>query len=227
MLDPLQAVLRLALSAALGSLIGWERERHGRAAGLRTHMLLAMGCTLVTLVSFSVAGGSAGYDPGRIASSVMTGIGFLGAGVIIRQGINVLGLTTAASIWVTAGIGLAVGAGLYIEAVGASVLTVAVLIPLRALEARLVRKEVRESLKLDFEGAAVSISAVKTALAAYGIEIRSYGLTRGRSTAGSEKPERLSYELVLKCPDDVELDAATTALMDTFRGSGLVRASWT
>jgi Uncharacterized membrane protein len=96
----------LALAWLLGGLIGWQREAQQRAAGLRTHMLVCGGSCLLSLVSFGGLG-----DPGRIAAQVVTGIGFLGAGVILRRGLSVRGLTTAATIWVVSGIGIAVGVG--------------------------------------------------------------------------------------------------------------------
>jgi putative Mg2+ transporter-C (MgtC) family protein len=100
--------LALALSVVLGGLVGLERELHGHPAGLRTHILVCLGSTLITLVSVRVTETGKG-DPGRIAAQIVTGIGFLGAGAIIRDGAAIRGLTTAASIWTTAGIGLAVG----------------------------------------------------------------------------------------------------------------------
>ena len=95
----------LSLAWALGGIIGYQREAQGRAAGLRTHMLVCGGACLLTRVGLSLG------DPGRIAAQIVTGIGFLGAGVILRRGVSVRGLTTAATIWVVAGIGIATGAG--------------------------------------------------------------------------------------------------------------------
>ncbi len=109
---PLWMGLALLLSVVLGGLIGLERELHGHPAGLRTHILVAVGATLLTLVSVNlVSPDGARSDPGRIAAQIVVGIGFLGAGAIIREGASIRGLTTAASIWTTAAIGLAVGAG--------------------------------------------------------------------------------------------------------------------
>lgn len=104
-----EMVLRLLVSLLLGSLIGMERETHGRPAGLRTHTLVCVGSTLFTMCSYVIAGPYG--DPGRVAAQIVTGIGFLGAGTIIHQGSVVRGLTTAASIWAVAAIGLAVGIG--------------------------------------------------------------------------------------------------------------------
>lgn len=103
--------LALGISVVLGGLVGLERELHGHPAGLRTHILVCLGATLITLVSVRMSETGRGGDPGRIAAQIVAGIGFLGAGAIIREGATIRGLTTAASIWTTAGIGLAVGIG--------------------------------------------------------------------------------------------------------------------
>lgn len=110
-----QAFLRILVALFLGGLIGWERETHDRPAGFRTHILVAVGSALLMLVSINMAGSfpESNVDPGRIAAQVVSGIGFLGAGTIIREGISVKGLTTAASLWSVAAIGLATGGGYY------------------------------------------------------------------------------------------------------------------
>ena len=109
---------RLALAAALGAVVGFERELREREAGLRTHLLVSLGSALFTIVSAYGVDGlqlrprpGLGYDPTRIAAQIVTGIGFLGAGAILRQGTLVRGLTTAASLWVVAAIGMAAGPG--------------------------------------------------------------------------------------------------------------------
>ncbi len=123
----LEMVLRLLLAAALGAIIGYQRERAGKQAGLRTHILISVGAALICLLS--IYGFGAASDPARVAAGVVVGVGFLGAGVILhRQGGIVAGLTTAATIWVVAGIGLAAGAGLYIVAAVATALVLGVLI---------------------------------------------------------------------------------------------------
>ena len=108
----LEMFLRLLLAAALGAGIGFQRERAGKSAGIRTYSLICIGSALFTIVS---ALGFLGADPSRIAAGIVVGIGFLGAGTIMRRGEGILeGLTTAATIWVVAGIGLAAGAGMYV-----------------------------------------------------------------------------------------------------------------
>jgi putative Mg2+ transporter-C (MgtC) family protein len=133
-----EELLRVAVAAALGGAVGLERELRDREAGFRTHMLVAVGSALFTLVSaygfrdFLVHGGSVvRADPTRIAAQIVTGIGFLGAGAIIRQGLSIRGLTTAATLWVVAAIGLAAGAGYYSAAVITTLLALFSLWPLR------------------------------------------------------------------------------------------------
>jgi putative Mg2+ transporter-C (MgtC) family protein len=142
-----ESLLRLALAAALGGLIGVEREIREREAGLRTHMLVALGSALFTIVSaygfhaFLNSGQSVvRADPTRIAAQIVTGIGFLGAGAIIRQGLSVRGLTTAATLWVVAAIGLAAGAGYYSAAVITTALVLISLWPLRIAAYKLLHR---------------------------------------------------------------------------------------
>ncbi|MEK7083835.1 MAG: MgtC/SapB family protein, partial [Patescibacteria group bacterium] len=103
----------LLLALLLGALIGWQREHIGKAAGLRTYALVSFGSALFTILSMQAIGDA---DPGRVAAQILTGIGFIGAGVIIHKHDNVEGLTTAAGLWATSAVGMAVGAGWYIHA---------------------------------------------------------------------------------------------------------------
>ena len=128
----IDVLLRLLLAAALGALLGLEREYRRKPAGLRTNILIALGSALFALVSIEI--GRAGGTPDRIAAQIVTGIGFLGAGAILRGRGNVHGLTTAATIWVNAAIGVAAGAGLFAVASLAAGLTLAVLVLLPPLE---------------------------------------------------------------------------------------------
>ena len=134
---------RLAISCLLGGAIGLERDMHGRAAGLRTNMLVSLGSALFMLISETVAllysanlAGATGLrvDPSRIAAQIITGIGFLGAGAIIKEGINVRGLTTSACLWLSAGIGMACGAGLFELAVVVTLIGLFTLVVLNRLE---------------------------------------------------------------------------------------------
>jgi putative Mg2+ transporter-C (MgtC) family protein len=130
MLTDGQIILRLVLTAFLSGLIGLERQAHKRTAGLRTHILVALGSCLIMLTSlyvFDIYKGIANIDPARIAAGVITGIGFLGAGTIIRDNEGIRGLTTAASLWVVAGIGLACGCGFLNASIYTTVLALVVL----------------------------------------------------------------------------------------------------
>ena len=138
-----EALARLALAAGLGGAIGIERELRDRYAGLRTHLLVSLGSALFTLVSAYAwtgfkFGNGVSYDPTRIAAQVVTGIGFLGAGAIMRQGISVHGLTTAATLWMSAAVGMTAATGFYAVAALATAVTLIVLWPLRIFERRYI-----------------------------------------------------------------------------------------
>jgi putative Mg2+ transporter-C (MgtC) family protein len=133
MIDPsIVMFLKLLISLLLGAMVGLEREWRKKPAGLRTHMLVSMGACLFTIVSIS----SFGADPARVASGIVTGIGFIGAGTIMASKAHIKGVTTAATLWIVAAIGLAVGAELYVPAVIASIFVFLVL-QLRRLEGAL------------------------------------------------------------------------------------------
>jgi len=143
-----EELLRIVLAAGLGAAVGLERELREHEAGLRTHMLVAVGSALFTLVSaygfgefFAQTGPVVPVDPTRIAAQIVTGIGFLGAGAIIRQGMNVRGLTTAATLWAVAAIGLASGAGYYFGAVATTVVVLIALWPVKILAKQLLGRE--------------------------------------------------------------------------------------
>ncbi|MDI6758318.1 MAG: MgtC/SapB family protein [Candidatus Omnitrophota bacterium] len=132
-----QIIWRLVLTIILSGFIGLERQLHRRTAGLRTHILVSLGSCLIMLTSlyvFDIYRAYTPVDPARIAAGVITGIGFLGAGTIIREKEGIKGLTTAASLWVAAGIGLAVGCGFLNAAIYTAILTLVVLLLLRYLE---------------------------------------------------------------------------------------------
>jgi putative Mg2+ transporter-C (MgtC) family protein len=134
-----QFAQHLLVALLAGAVIGTERTFHGRAAGFRTHALVAMASAMLMLLTLSETrwvspGDAVRMDPTRMAQGIMTGIGFLGAGVIFKEGINVRGLTTAASIWTTAAVGILMGVGLFAEGALATVLTVGVLSVFRSIE---------------------------------------------------------------------------------------------
>jgi putative Mg2+ transporter-C (MgtC) family protein len=153
--EPWNLLIRILVAAAFGGVLGVERDIHGRGAGLRTHLLVSAGAALFMILSTHVAafdvlipsGFSKVTDPGRIAAQIITGIGFLGAGVILKEGITIRGLTTAACLWIAAAIGMAAGAGLYVIATTVTVLALFTLVVLRQLE-RFYRKDIYRDLEV-------------------------------------------------------------------------------
>ncbi|GAB4483985.1 MAG: MgtC/SapB family protein [Thermodesulfovibrionales bacterium] len=137
-----EIIVRLLLGTLLGGIIGFERQAHGRAAGFRTQLLVCVACVLLMLISEGYQQQGAAWprpDPLRIAAGAMTGVGFLGAGVILKIGVSVQGLTTAACIWIVSAIGLAVGAGQYVAALTGFAITFTALWLLRIAETRMPR----------------------------------------------------------------------------------------
>ena len=167
-LSTAEALLRLLIAAGLGGAVGLERELRDHEAGFRTHLIVSLGACVFTLVSayawtdwkFSNASGLV-FDPTRIAAQIVTGIGFLGAGAIIVRGISVRGLTTAATLWVVAAIGMAAGTGYYVVAVGAAALVLVSLGPLKLVSSRLVSRvrpeEAELGIRLAPEGEATRV----------------------------------------------------------------------
>jgi len=200
-----EVVVRLLLTVVLCGLIGLERETRDQAAGFRTHILLGLGAALFTLVSaygfpeFTRAALESGgrgvqFDPTRIAAQVVTGVGFLGAGAIIRQGLDVRGLTTAASLWAAAAIGLASGAGFYFGGAATTAVVLAALYLLRGVRAYFVSRfrTAFGVLWVHFADPASEISSVVEIIENRGVRIR--------STDAEIEDGRASYSLQLRIP---------------------------
>lgn len=132
--------LRLLVAAILGALVGLEREIHERPAGMRTHLLVSLGSAGFTVLSIA-AFTAPGADPGRIAAQIVSGIGFLGAGAILKEGATVRGLTTAASLWAVAAVGMAAGAGAWVIAITVTAIAIISLWPLRLVTERMIGRE--------------------------------------------------------------------------------------
>lgn len=181
MLTEWTITFRLILAAVLSGMIGFEREFHGRAAGFRTHILLCVGSTLVMLTSmhiFDLYYGKVAVDPARIAAGVITGIGFLGAGTIMHARSSVKGLTTAASLWVVAGIGLAVGSGLYYGSVLTTFLTIVTLMLFSRLEHAMIRKDWYRTLIVETKEGIDQLKNIREVLGEYRTDITDFEITR-------------------------------------------------
>lgn len=183
--DALQLGLlgRLMLAALLGGLIGLERELRAKPAGLRTNLLICMGSALLMEISVAVAGLGEGLpraegtrvvgDPGRIAAQIVSGIGFLGAGTILQSRGSIIGLTTAATIWVVAAIGMAVGSQAYVEAIGSAVLVVFTLVLLGRLEDALIRRQRTHRYSMTLEASPGALEVVEVIFREAGLKVES------------------------------------------------------
>lgn len=176
---------KLLVAAILGGIIGWERERRGRPAGLRTHILVCVGVTLMMVVSEHIfekyktfaSDSIIRVDPARIAAQVVTGIGFLGAGTIMRLKTTVRGLTTAASLWVVAGIGLAIGSGCYAPAVFTTMLALVALLLVPLFERNLKRDKYR-TLKVCISGSEPLFAPILAILKKNSMDMQHYEFER-------------------------------------------------
>jgi putative Mg2+ transporter-C (MgtC) family protein len=181
----LEIIFRLVLASILGGFIGLEREIHGREAGVRTYLLVSLGSALIMVISeylfFKYGGKIPGdifkVDPGRIAAQAITGIGFLGAGVIIRYKDSIRGLTTAACMWVVCAIGLAIGSGYYLFGSITAAITILSLIGLKIFEKRLTKDWYREMVIVskDLEG---QFDRIQKIIDQYNFKIVSFGLRK-------------------------------------------------
>lgn len=176
---------KLLAAAVLGGILGWERERRGRPAGLRTHILVCIGVALMMIVSeymfekYNTLGADSimRVDPARIAAQVVTGIGFLGAGTIMRFRTMVRGLTTAASLWTVAGIGLAVGSGCYLPAILTTILALIALLLLPLFE-REIKRDKYKTLRLSISGTEFSLTPLLDMLKKNSMVLQHYGFER-------------------------------------------------
>jgi putative Mg2+ transporter-C (MgtC) family protein len=183
MLNDWVVIFRLILAAVLSGIVGFEREFHGRAAGFRTHILLCVGSTLIMITSvhiFDVYSGRTPIDPARLAAGVVTGIGFLGAGTIMQYKASVRGLTTAASLWVVTGIGLAVGSGLYFGSIATTALAVITLMFFGRVEHAMIRKDWYKTVIIESKDGLEQLKRVREILAEYAADITNFEVERSK-----------------------------------------------
>lgn len=200
-------VIRLALAAFCGGVIGYQRERKDRPAGFRTHILVSLGSALFMLVSVYNFG--VPTDPTRIAAQVVTGIGFLGAGTIIRQGNYIVGLTTAASLWSVSAVGLAAGAGYYLAAVSGAIMIFFVLSFFKVLESRLVSRRHEYLLTMTADASPHLARSVNSLLTKEGYEIIAVDKTKSpdghvRFVYEFRAPTRIGAESALERISELE-----------------------
>jgi putative Mg2+ transporter-C (MgtC) family protein len=191
-------LLKILVAALLGGMIGMERDKHGRAAGLRTHLLVSLGAAVFTILSEIVARRAMadGFmaDPGRISAQIVTGIGFLGAGVILKSGVNVRGLTTAACLWTAAAIGMTAGSGLFLLAAVVTAVALVSLILLKRFE-KFYRKDSYRVLTV-VTGLDVSASQIIEAVQRKHLQVLSCDIMRDFETERAEA--RLSIRIYHK-----------------------------
>src|SRR5215204_6047598 len=210
-----EVVLRLVLASLLCGAIGFEREVRDQPAGFRTHILLGLGAALFTLVSAygfepftraALGSGGLQFDPTRIAAQIVAGVGFLGAGAIIRQGRDVRGLTTAASLWATSAIGMAVGAGYLFGAAAATVLAMATLYALRRFRSSVISPLRLDSagLELDLKDRGSSPANALQLLRRHNVSIRSMDAEIGE--------ERVCYRLQVRVNPSADVHAVLAEL---------------
>ena len=207
-LNEFDMVIRLVLGFTAGAIIGFERSSRHQVAGLRTHILIATGSTLLMLLSIwlpqeftSVKNG----DPGRIAAQVVSGIGFLGAGAIVRLGNNIRGLTTAASLWLIAAVGLAIGAGMFAAAAAAELLSLITLFVLDFVEKRFFPSERNKVLELHYKNSNPDTTIALETLKNFGIRPQSMDVNQG---AGKGTILRL----LVSIPDSTDISSLAKAL---------------
>ncbi len=210
---------RLLLVVFLSGIIGFERERHGRAAGFRTHILVAVGSCLMMMTGLYLMetfAGHGGIDPTRLAAQVVSGIGFLGAGTILQFRASIRGLTTAASLWAAGGIGIAVGAGFLFAAVATALLVFLVLIGLASWERRM-RREWYRVLVAELGGGNETFSRLREVLANHEVEIQDFEIRPTAETGVSH------IELNMKFQSERE---EGPILGEVLRIEGIRRAHW-
>jgi putative Mg2+ transporter-C (MgtC) family protein len=202
-------IIRLALGFLAGAIIGFERSSRHQVAGLRTHILIATGATLLMLLSIYLPQQLSpvrNSDPGRIAAQVVSGIGFLGAGAIIRLGNNIRGLTTAASLWFVAAVGLAIGAGMYLIAGIAVAMGLIALLFLQKFEQKIFPTERFKLLEISYKDNAASTSEAQEIIRKSGIFVQSMDINQGSKSKGTK------LRLLVRIPNTVDLASVARSI---------------
>lgn len=231
MISNLELILRILSSAIVGGIIGIEREAHNRPAGFRTHILVTMGAALIMLISTQGFPGMGGlYDPSRIAAQVVSGVGFLGAGTIIITGHEIKGLTTAASLWVCAGVGLAIGAGFYLGGLVTALIVFISLSVLSRLENKLVSRKYKVTSIVCRERPGL-IGDLGQVFGKHGILIMALKINKNmvkednlsRSITGPAQYDKIELEFTLKLNNQYNYEDFNEVILNI---SGVEEISW-
>jgi len=202
----IQMAGKLCLAGLLGGLVGLEREMHSQPAGLRTHMIVSLGSCLIMLVSIHMNDLSPGKsDPARISAQVVAGIGFLGAGAIMRSGLSVRGLTTAACLWTVAAIGLAVGCGYWRAAVVTTVLTLITTVVFQKVERKFSKGKAVRRFVVHAKDSATLVSKLEGIMEQAGIGIQEVDLQRDLVE------KKLQVAVTAVCGEDADMDKLSRA----------------
>lgn len=211
MIPESEIIIRILIAAAMGALVGFERERHNQPAGLRTHIVLVVGAALAMTLSIDLAVRYAPLitgDPARLAAQVVSGIGFLGAGAILRYGVNIRGLTTAASLWTMAVVGLAVGAGMYLVSIAATLLLLVILWLVDIIEKRLFGPDMAVNLTLHLTDRPGIMDEIRDIWQRYKLQARITGVMN------NTQDQHLQVDVQLRTRKGALLDILTSALAE-------------
>ena len=210
-------IINLLLILALSGLVGFERERHNRPAGLRTHILVGVGSTILMMISISMNVLYEMSDAGRIAAQVVSGVGFLGAGTIIKEGFSVKGLTTAASLWATAAIGLAVGANYYFLASVTTLMVIIALFLLNQIEFKMDTKNYK-ILKCKVVDKPGILGNISTIIGDEDIDIKDFSIEKRE-----EVRNEIWIQFTLQIAKDKQIDNLNSGLLNL---EGLLELKW-
>lgn len=205
MIPETEIALRLLLAAVLGAAVGFERERDNQPAGLRTHMILVIGATLAMILSINVAAEHNG-DPARLAAQVISGIGFLGAGAILRIGFNVKGLTTATTVWSMAIVGLAVGYGYYLISIGTTVLMLITLTLLNILEKKFIRTNIIRHITIQASDSPGMVKTIRKTITKLAEQTVSFSVQKNL------KSQRVRIQIIAKVNKGEKMETLTEAI---------------
>ncbi len=212
MISEVEIVIRLLVAAVLGAAVGFERERDNQPAGLRTHMILVIGATLAMCLSINMSyqfkPDGIGGDPARLAAQVISGIGFLGAGAILRYGFNVKGLTTATSLWSMAVVGLAIGLGYYLIGIATTVIMIVILVLLGLLERKWIRRRVTRVITVQAEYEGNVAKAIRKAINKHVKGVDSFNLRK------NIKSRRVQIQAVARVPQNDNLEDLSEIIAD-------------